>query len=143
MRFHRIFVVIFVLAFCNAWAFAQERKALSVADVEFLLKESISPKRLAELIEELGVNFKVTKEVRERLKKAGADSRVMLAVERAGSEFSKRRMEEKLQRVEEEKKRLEERRKVEEEDRKRRAEREKRRIKEARRRQEERREEDS
>ena len=91
MRFHRIFVVIFVLAFSYAWAFAQERKALSVADVEFLLKESISPKRLAELIEELGVNFKVTKEVLERLKKAGADARLMGAIETAELEFVRKK----------------------------------------------------
>lgn len=126
----------FTLLSFVAVVFSQERRSLSVADIEELLKAGVSQRRVAELIGEWGVNWEVTAEVKERLKAAGADAVVTQAVERAALEFSKRKLEEERakaeadrRKVEEEKQRVEEeRRKVEEE---------KRKIEEARRREEE------
>jgi len=122
--------VLLILVFFSTGVFAQQHKPLSVTDIELLVKD-VSPKRVAELIEELGVNFEVTKEIRERLRKAGADTRSMQVVEREGVEFGKKKLEEMLHKMEEEKRRLEEeRRKVEQE--KRDIEEERRKIEEAR-----------
>jgi len=133
-----ILLVLFVFVlFPVSVVVSQERKPLSVANIEFLLKESISPKRLAELIEELGVNFKVTEEIRGRLKRAGGDNIVLQAVEKAGLEFARKKFTDERRKVEEESQKVEiEKRRVEEE--KRKAE-EKQRIEEAKREEERRR----
>lgn len=136
MSWYRYRFVIFVLMFVASGVFPQERRPLSVNDIEELLKAGVSQRRVAEIVEERGVDFEATETTRGTLKKAGADAVVMQAVERASLEFSKRKLEEERARaeadrrkVEEEKKRVEEeRRKVEEQQRK---------IEEARRKEEE------
>src|SRR5215510_1307764 len=58
-------------------------KPLSVEDIEYLLKEGVTTRRVAGLVEEQGVSFDtVTAEIRRRLTKAGADPGVIQAVER-------------------------------------------------------------
>jgi len=72
------------------------------------LKEGLPQTRLVRLLEEQGVTFEVTDEIRNGFKRAGAEARVMQAVEKAALEFTRRK-------TEEEKKRLEEARRQEEE----------------------------
>ncbi|MBI4489947.1 MAG: PDZ domain-containing protein [Deltaproteobacteria bacterium] len=148
MKKYQIFLCLLLILICLldvAVAFPQERRALSVADIEELLRAGVSQRRVAELIEERGINFGVTTEVRERLKVAGADLPVLQAVEKAAAEYVKREVEEEKRRVEAERQRLdEERRKFEEERRKGEEERqkleeEKRKIEEAKRKEEEKR----
>ena len=69
----------------------QARKPLSVAEIEGLLRDRVSAGRVAEIIEkERGIDFEVTGEVRERLKKVGADSKVLQAIETAGMKVTGR-----------------------------------------------------
>lgn len=119
--------------------FSQERgQPFFVTDIEDLLKAGVSYRRTAELIEERGVNFAMTGEVRLKLRRAKADDRVIRAVERAAVEYANRKVEEEKKKGEEEQQRIEdEKRKVEEE--RRRAEAEKRAIEEAKRKEEEKR----
>jgi len=132
-----ISILLFPLVFVASVAISQERRPLSVADVEFLLKEIVSRKRVAELIEERGINFEATGEIRGRLEKAGADTLVMLALVRASQEFVKkkfeqqRRLAEERRKAEEEKRRVEEERKTAEEDARRKEEERQRRVERA------------
>lgn len=113
---------------------SQDRKALSLTDLEDLLRAGVTSKRLVTLIEERGVDFEVTKEIRQRLRSTGAGDQVIQALEKAGEIFSRRKLEEKLA---EEKQKEEEKRRAEEEQKK--IEEEKRRIEEAQRHEEEKR----
>lgn len=88
-----LLVLIAVIVF-HSGAYGQERGPLSEANIEKLLRAGVTPRRMVTLIEEHGVKFEVTEEVRERLKKAGADAEVMEAVEKAGVEFARKRREE-------------------------------------------------
>ena len=86
----------------------RSRKPLSVEDIEYLLREGVTPRRVASLVEEQGVKFEVTEAVRERLRKAGADGGVIAAVEQASLAYAREKLEEERRKVEEEKKKLEE-----------------------------------
>ena len=115
---------------------AQQSKALSLSDVETLLQEGVSAERMAGLIGERGINFDVTEEIRRRLREAGADAAIMLAVERAGLEFTRKKFEEDVRKAEEDRRGIEEeRRKIEAA--KRKLEEEQKRLEEARKSEEE------
>lgn len=118
MAAYKSLVLIIVLALFQGGAYGQERGLLLVEEIEKLLRAGVTPRRMATLIEEHGVSFEVTEEVRERLRKAGADDVVMQAVEKAGVEFARKRLEEERSRAEEERRKLEEERKQAEERRK-------------------------
>lgn len=77
---------------CGVWlcvsalALAQAgKKPRSVEEIETLLRGGVSARRIIEVVEEQGVSFELTKEVRERLSKAGADESVLGAIEEAGA----------------------------------------------------------
>ena len=80
-----------VLILCASAAFAQERRPLSVADIETLLKSESSPKRVEQLVNERGVNFEISANVRGRLSNAGADPSVLQAIEKASAAYVKAR----------------------------------------------------
>lgn len=85
----------FLLVFPVGFAVAKEATGpITLENVEFLMKEGVAPGRVATLVRERGINFEVTAEVRERLKRAGADAVVMQAVERAAVEYAKRKLKE-------------------------------------------------
>lgn len=139
MRRFQSLLLLVILIFWGSVVFSQGGRALSVGDIEFLLKEGVSQGRVAELIKERGVSFDaLTEEIREKLKKAGADALVMVAVNGAVSEVARKKLEEERRRVEEETQREADRRRAEqarrkvEEDR-RREEEERRRAEEIRR----------
>jgi len=79
------------LIICASAAFAQVDRSLSVADVEKLLKGGVSDGRIAQLIQQYGVNFEATATVRTRLKNAGAGAGVMQAAEKASVAYAKAR----------------------------------------------------
>ena len=84
----------FVFCFFVSVAFAQQaKKPLSLEDIEQLLKIGVSSRGAARVIDDHGVNFEVTEDVKERLRKAGADSTVIQAVEKAALEFARKRNE--------------------------------------------------
>jgi len=96
-------LVFVVLVLFNTAAFPQERRPLSVADIEDLFRAGVSRGRLAALVRERGVSFGMTEEVKERLKMAGADAEVIKAVEAAAGEYARRKTEKESQREEREK----------------------------------------
>src|SRR5262245_39610047 len=81
-------VLCVVFSVGEGWA---ERKPLSVAEIEHLLGSGVSSPRMQTLIQQQGVSFgQVTEEIRERLRRAGADAGVIQAVERAASEVGQK-----------------------------------------------------
>lgn len=78
-----------------SFVFSQERKPLSVEDIEELLRSGVSSRRVAELVGERGVNFEMTAEKRNRLASVGVDAEVTSAVEKATEAYAKGRSEEK------------------------------------------------
>ncbi|MBI4490421.1 MAG: hypothetical protein HY694_15165 [Deltaproteobacteria bacterium] len=107
-----LFLFFFVL-FVVPFGFTQERRALSIADIEELLRAGVGHRRVAEVIGVHGVNFEVTAAVRERLERAGADAAVIQAVEKAGLEFARKKLEEERRKAEEERQAEVEKRKAE------------------------------
>lgn len=79
----RVTLVILLFVAAPMLVGAQTRKPWSVGDLEDLLKGKVTPKRITALIEKHGVNFTLTTEIRERLRRAGADESVLRAVEQA------------------------------------------------------------
>jgi hypothetical protein len=119
----QLLLVICVLA---VPALGQVSRSLSIAQIEDLLKHGVSTGRVAELVTQSGVNFEVTPDVTQRLKKAGADTSVTQAVEKASLEFAarnrlqqQRKAEADRQGIEEEKRKMEETRRRGEEEAKR------------------------
>ena len=55
-------------------------KPLELNEVEEALKNGISPKRLAEMVKQFGVDFVLTDELEQRLRSLGADSDLLLAI---------------------------------------------------------------
>lgn len=86
------FVLSFLLLLLSLAGGQERRGPLSLEEIEYLMLEGVTPKRVVTLVGEYGVKFEVTEEVRERLRRAGVDAEVMGAVERAGAEFLKREL---------------------------------------------------
>jgi iron(II)-dependent oxidoreductase len=98
-------------------AFAQERRPLSADGIELLVREGASHGRIAQLIQQHGVDFEATAALRTRLKSAGAGAEVMEAVEKASAIYVKARaaaqppkptVEPERRKLEEEKRKLRE-----------------------------------
>lgn len=103
-----LLVVCLPLIFLAFAALAQEVKIpLSLGEIEHLLKEGVSTKRVVAIVEERGISFDVTAEVRERLRKVGVEGEILVAIERAGAEFLRRQAEAEKKKAEEEKRKLE------------------------------------
>jgi len=84
-------------------ALAQEgKKPLTVGEIEYLLQQGVTPRRVASLVEEQGVKFELTEAIKERLKRAGADESALAAVKQAGVQFKERIAEEQRKRLAEE-----------------------------------------
>lgn len=62
---------------------AEAAKPLSLQDIKVLLTSNVSNTRITTLVEEHGVDFTQTKEDVEKLKKLGADSVLIAAIQRA------------------------------------------------------------
>src|SRR5215510_14682245 len=76
-------------------ALAQEgKKPLTVEEIEYLLQQGVTPRRVASLVEEQGVKVELTEAIKERLKRAGADEGALTAVKLAGVKFRERTAEE-------------------------------------------------
>ncbi|MGH7964336.1 MAG: formylglycine-generating enzyme family protein, partial [Candidatus Binatia bacterium] len=85
--FLRDAVIILVTVFFSSAAFAQGRGPLSLEEIEEMVQLGATAQPLITiLVETHGVSFALTEEVRERLKRAGADASVLEAIEKTGSE---------------------------------------------------------
>jgi formylglycine-generating enzyme required for sulfatase activity len=86
--FKTTIIVIFIAVLLVSWSgLAQQGKSLSVADIEELLKSGVTPKRVAQLASERGVNFAMSGAINERLKNAGADVNVLVEVGKAADKY--------------------------------------------------------
>ncbi len=83
INFLSIFVFFGTCLFLDVCASALAQERLSPNAIEDLLTEGVHPKRVVGLIKQLGVNFELTDELRNRFKKAGAGTEVMQALELA------------------------------------------------------------
>jgi hypothetical protein len=84
-------------------ALAQEgKRPLAVEEIEYLLQQGVTSRRVASLVEEQGVKFELTEAIKERLKRAGADEGALTAVQLAGVKFRERTAEEQRKRLAEE-----------------------------------------
>lgn len=96
----------FILLFLVCFGIAQEKLGpLTLEQIESVLAD-LPPARVATIIRDRGVDFEVTEEIRERLRRAGADALVMQAVERAAVEYPKRKLEEQRKKLEEERRKI-------------------------------------
>jgi len=80
---HRGFFATVFLFLLSTEVFAQQLRPFSADDIEYLLRQSVAAKRVAEIVSESGVRFQPTGIVRERLKKVGADAALLDAIDRA------------------------------------------------------------
>lgn len=105
MRIYLRGVVAIIVAFSfSSTALTQGRGPLSLKEIEEMVQMGASAQPLITiLIETHGVSFALTDEVRKRLKKAGADTSVLEAIEKAGSESAGQPREEEPQTQEVEK----------------------------------------
>jgi iron(III) transport system substrate-binding protein len=94
---HRSFFVTVFFVFLATSVFAQQLRPLSADDVEYLLSRSVTAKRVTEMVRERGVNFRPNSNLRERLKKAGADAPLLEAIDRAALKQQKKSKREILE----------------------------------------------
>lgn len=80
---------------------AKANNAFSVADVTFALKERVSPKRIAALVKERGVNFALTGGIERELRKLGADNDLIYQVRTSAEARKKAEPDPRLQGVRE------------------------------------------
>jgi len=97
-----IIAAILLLPFLYGESFSQKREPLSLVEIETLLKNFVSPKRVMTLMEEVGVDSEITDEAREKLIKAGADEEFISDLNRIALEWKRKRLEEEQRRAEEE-----------------------------------------
>ena len=72
-----VLLLIAMLLSLPTGAIGQEQGPLSVKEIERLVSAGVTPKRVVALVEQHGVNFELTAEVREQLRGAGADAAVL------------------------------------------------------------------
>lgn len=106
-----IFYLLVVVVFT---AFGQERRPLSLEDIEGLLRQGVSQEGMVRVIEERGINFDVTEDIKERLRKSGAGHGVIQSLERLALEHERKKLEAEKKRVEEERRGMEEAKRKEE-----------------------------
>jgi hypothetical protein len=96
-------ILLFVcVCFIGAPALSQERRPLSIADIETLLGGKVGQDRVAELIRERGVNFSLDPPARSRLESAGVSATFLGVVEKAAAEYAQKQAKEpQVRKVEE------------------------------------------
>jgi hypothetical protein len=104
-----------IFAACS-FAFAQDRKPMTIDQIGELLKDGVRPGRIAQLVEQHGIDFEANESVIRRLRNQGADDVLLSSVKKMAARYTedqqrRKRIEaedEKRQRVDAERKRQEE-----------------------------------
>ena len=96
--------------------FAQSGKVLTLNEISDLIKNGVSPNRIAQLVEEHGVGFELDDRAMRRLKQDGANDTVLSAVKRMSARYTEERQQIKRQQEEEVKRKREEEAKRREEE---------------------------
>ena len=89
MKYRGLFMTLIPILVA-AGVFAQGHRPLTADDVQYLLRQSVSPERVAALVEERGISFRPTASLMENLRKAGAGAALLAAVERASAKTKAR-----------------------------------------------------
>ncbi len=97
-------LLVVVVVASAAIVFSEGGKPLAEADIEKLLQAGVTAGRIAALVEQRGVSFETSRDVREKLRAAGATDQLLGAVERASLELERRRVEEDRKKLDEERK---------------------------------------
>src|ERR1051325_200621 len=71
----------------NLGVAALAEEPLSFSDLETLMSGGVAQRRITEMVKERGINFDLTEESREKLKKAGAGSQLIQLLELAAIRF--------------------------------------------------------
>jgi hypothetical protein len=129
---------LFFVALFGSFAFAQDRTALTLNQISDLLKNGVSSTRVAQLVEQRGVNFELNEAALRQLRAGGADELILSTVKRMAARYTDeqqrrkrleevsrpksgedgKREEETTQRIEEVRKRLQEKTRRSEEEKK-------------------------
>jgi hypothetical protein len=104
MRWDVVRTVLFV-GLLGSLVFAQDRTALTLNQIDDLLKNGVSSTRIAQLVEQRGVSFELTETALRRLKGDGADEVLLATVKRMAARYTE---EQQRKRLDEERKKQEE-----------------------------------
>ena len=88
--------------------FTQSGKVLTLNEISDLIKNGVSPNRIAQLVEEHGVGFELDDRAMRRLKQDGANDTVLSAVKKMSARYAEERQQIKRQQEEEAKRKREE-----------------------------------
>lgn len=81
-------LILFIISFGYPFhiVLSEERKPLSLADIENLIKNDVSNKRIAIIIAKYGIDFAVTERNISKLRRLGADKVIIAAIRQAYAE---------------------------------------------------------
>src|SRR5437868_479827 len=83
----RLVILIASVMFLSMYVAVFAQEPLSISDLETLISGGVAQRRVTEMIKERGINFDLTDESRDKLKKAGAGPAVMQSLELAAIRF--------------------------------------------------------
>src|SRR5262245_65462753 len=96
--------------------FTQSGRVLTLNEISDLIKNGVSPNRIAQLVEQHGVGFELDDRAMRRLKQDGANDTVLSAVKKMSARYVEERQQIKRQQEEEAKRKREEEAKLREEE---------------------------
>ena len=102
----RVILAIFLLVVSALPALAQPQKVFTLNDISDLIKNGVTPNRIAQLVEEHGVGFELDDRALRRLKQDGANETVLAAVKKMSARYTEERQ--RIRQQEEETKRMRE-----------------------------------
>jgi hypothetical protein len=105
---HRAILAIFFLVVYALPTLVQAQKAFTLNDISNLIKNGVTPNRIAQLVEERGVGFELDDRALRRLKQDGANETVLAAVKKMSARYSEERQRIRQQDEETKRKREEE-----------------------------------
>ncbi len=94
-------LAIFLLGVYLSQGLAQPRKVLTLNDVSDLIKNGVSPNRIAQLVEEHGVGFELDDRALRRLKQDGANETILSAVKKMSARYMEERQQARREQEEE------------------------------------------
>ena len=106
----------FFMVVCALPGFTQSGKVLTLDEIIDLIKNGVSPNRIAQIVEEHGVGFELDDRAIRRLKQDRANDTVLSAVKRMSARYAEERQQIKRQQEEEAKRKREEEAKRREEE---------------------------
>ena len=86
-------LAIFFLLVCALPTLAQPQKVFTLNDISDLIKNGVTPNRIAKLVEEHGVGFELDDRALRRLKQDGANDTVLSAVKKMSARYAEERQQ--------------------------------------------------